>query len=179
MYTTLLLLTLVASQPAAGENPFRDAKVGDWVEYRTDIKLPTGQQMATSMKQTVTAKSPKEVTLKIEMKAGGRAMPGQTVKLPLDKPFDPGSMMGPPGMKPPTDAKFEEQGEETLTIAKKKLNCKCMKVKNKAEVGGQKIETEARIWICPDVPLGGLVRMESETRGQQVKMEAVAWGRGK
>lgn len=140
---------------AAEENPLKNAKVGEWIEYtmRTEAM---GQKMEMQMKQSVAAKDATSVTLRVETTMMGQKMPGQDVKVPLDKPYEPYTQ----GLTGATVTQLGE-GNETITVGGKSYACHWTKVKVVA-TQPQAAENTAKVWTCKDVPVNGLVRMESE-----------------
>ena len=69
----VLVLAPVAAHAADDENPYKNAKVGDFANYKLTISV-AGQNVEGAITQTVTAKSDKEVTLKVTGKANGLAI---------------------------------------------------------------------------------------------------------
>jgi len=142
---------------AAEENPFKKAKVGEWIEYTMNTEA-MGQKMEMGMKQSVLAKDETSVTLRTESSMMGQKMPGQDVKILLDKPYEPYLQD-----QKLTDAKVTPLGDgnETITVGGKSYACRWTKVKVVA-TKPQAMEMTAKTWVCKDVPLSGMVRMESE-----------------
>lgn len=174
----LLLASTLLLQAADNnvENPFKNANVGDWVEYESAVALPNGQKMTVSMKQTVAAKTAKEVTLKVSVSLPGANPTTSTVKLPLDQPFDPTKTTMPGG----SGGKSEKVGEgkEAITVRGKRFECTWVEMKTAVPVQGRTVESVAKIWLSPEVPLGGLVKMQAKMQGQEVTLEAKNWGKG-
>lgn len=137
-------------------NPWADAKVGDWAEY----KMSQGP-MTMEQKWTVTKVTPEEVTYEIATTMMGNTTTiTQTVKL-----NEPGEATGlpkdiPPGVKP-------EMGTDTVTVNGKTLECRTVAV----DAAGKKVKT----WISDEVPLSGMVKNEMDGK---VMMELVDFGRG-
>jgi hypothetical protein len=171
-----LLLTLIAlpllSAPAVAQDknhPFSKAKVGDWITYK--IETAAG---AMTMKQTVTAKDSDSVTLKIEMSAGGKPLHAAEQRVSLKEPFDPSRMLQSAESKAPV-VKLAE-GNETLSLAGKKYPCSWVKSKITTQANGQNYETTSTMWVSKDVPLGGLVKAETETAGAKTLIELTGMG---
>ena len=157
----------------AEDNPFKKAEVGDWVSYKTVTEMPnvpTGG-MAMETKQTVTAKTEKEVTMKVETLMNGNSMGAQEIKIPLDQPYDPTKT---------TNGKVEKlgEGEESISVGGKTYACKWVKIKTQVEANGMKIDTESKYWTSPEVPLGGLVKNDTST-SMNMKMHMELTGAGK
>ena len=147
---------------AAEENPFKNAKVGDFVKYKM-VNDVAGMKQEMGMTQTVTAKDETAVTLKIEMEAAGNKLPSQETKVALDQPYDPFKTGAP-------NAKVEKvgEGEEKVTVGGKEYACKWFQAKVAVTAPtGQEVTGSSKVWICKDVPLGGLVKMESQN---EIKM---------
>ncbi len=178
----LSLLSIVGgllAQPAlrAEENPFKSAQVGDWVSYKTEVNLPNGQKTSTTIKQSVKAKDDKEVTLSLETQAGTMKLPPRDIKVRLDVPYDPINSL----TQASKNAKAEklEDGDETLEVDNKSLKCQWVKMKITVDVSGQKFESISKIWTSKDIPVGGLVKMETEVAGQKVVMILTGFGKKK
>lgn len=142
-----ILLALPLAAPAAGDNPLKEAKPGQWVLYRT----MGGMQQ----KQTVVKVEPDAVTIRVEMIMNGRTMNTAENRIPLS-----GGMA-----QAPTNAPDVKQGSSTVTV--KGQNIECMTFEGKAQ--GQTFKT----YISRDIPVYGMVRSEM---GGQVIMELVDWG---
>lgn len=156
--SALCLTVLSLAARAADENPLKNAKVGDWVEYAMTSEA-MGQKMEMQTKQSVVAKDEVFVTLRTETTMMGQAMPAQDVKIALNKPYEPFAQ--DPNL---TDAKVTPlgEGDETISVGGKSYACRWTKAKVVA-TKPQAMEGTSRTWVCRDVPVNGLVRMESET----------------
>jgi len=162
----VLALCLLAVNTQAAENPLKNAKVGDWVEYVQAVNA-NGKPMEITMKQSVTAKDDASVTMKMEMSVGGRAIPGQEFKIDLTKEYNPLSPRS--GVAKP---EIIEQGDEALSIGGKEYKCHWMSVKSSVDgQGGQASKFEGKVWVCPDVPLGGMVKMEGKVESSKGPMD--------
>jgi hypothetical protein len=153
----VLCLTVAAS---AADNPYKNAKVGDWVEY-TMTTSAMGHDMQMVTKQTVIAKDEAFVTLRTETTAMGQKMPPQEVKIPLNQPYDPSRMMA----RAETDAKATiiGEGSETITVGGKAYACHWIKMKVTATKPA-KTDGTVKAWTTLDVPAGGMVKMEMENQ---------------
>ncbi|MEJ2366990.1 MAG: hypothetical protein P8Z49_01225 [Acidobacteriota bacterium] len=159
---TLLLLpglARMASEPQG--NALKNAKVGQWVEYSTHNQI-MGRTMEMKTKQTIVAKDATSVTMRVETTMMGRAMPPQTVKIQLDKTYQPYTE----GM---TNAKVTKlgEGDESLTVGGKSYPCHWVKVKVSA-TKPHAMEAVTKVWTCKTVPVTGMVKMESDST---MKME--------
>jgi hypothetical protein len=142
------------------ENPYRKAKVGDWVEYTAEIG---GQTM--TMRQTVTAKTDKVAKVKSELKIGTNAMPGTEIEIPLDKPLDPTQFqsMGAQGGNVKPKVKELERKADTIKAAGKEFQATRYKMQSEVDFNGQTLTSTVTVWVSPEAPLSGMVKMQVET----------------
>lgn len=149
------------------DNPYRRAKVGQWVEYGSEA----GGQ-AFSSRYTVTAKDEKSVTLKIEAWSGDKALPTQTQTIPLDQPYDLKEVVrGPATENAKVEVRQLEKTEDTLEVGDNTYACTRTKILSIREVNGRKIESVFTIWTSPDVPLSGMVRWRTEFMGRTTDLD--------
>jgi len=175
LLVSLCLCTFVRG--ADEENPYARAKVGDWVAYKMSTKM-AGHDMTMEQKQTVTKKTDTEVTIEAVMKTpAGDQTSSYTVNL-KDK-YDPNSemkKMAGEGMV------FKElaKGDETVTIAGKPIKTTWVQFESNGKVsaGGQSVNVsqKGKFWRSSDVPLGGLVKSESEMQMGKMSMELTGFG---
>ena len=169
-------LTVVPCRAADEENPFKKAVVGDWVSYKATTEV-MGQKAEVAVKITVTAKDEKEATIKTVATIEGQESPAQEKKIDLSKPYDPVAADLPKG----AEVKKLEDGKETLTIGKTKYACKWQTTKVTAKLAGQDKDfvSEFKIWTCPDLPAGGIVKMEMKSDVMKMNMLMDDSGKGK
>jgi hypothetical protein len=162
----LICLSSVKAADEAIASGLKDAKVGDWVEYKMKVAAK-GHDMEMSQKRTVTAKDDKSITMKMEVTVMGRAMPGHDMTIPLDKPYHP-------GVNDP-DAKVEklEEGDEKLTIGGKDYDTHWYRYKGTNKKGDA---VEGKVWLAKGISLGGMVKMEGTTDRGNVTMELTDFG---
>lgn len=179
MMSSLLLLTsLLTAADKPEPNIYVEAKVGDWVEFKS---INVAKETVLN-KQTVIAKSDEDATIKLETSINGKASPPFEYKASLKPRPDPKN--DPTIMQ---DVKTEtvklDSGKETLTLGGKTYDCEWEKYKHtltyKVKGKDKKSETISKRWACKDVPLGGTVRVESESDGKSTVTELVGFGRGK
>jgi hypothetical protein len=153
----ILALALAASVLAlAGDHPWKDAKVGDWVKYESVAMGATSQ-----MKWTVTAKTETSITYDIET-----TVAGQTFK--TTQILDLTTTRGAGGVNVPKDAPKPTITEDTVTVAGKSWKCKKVEM---TLANGMKSTS----WTTTELHLGGLVK--SETSGTvSSTMTLVDWG---
>jgi len=152
------------------ENPFKKAKVGDWVEYKMTT-MAGGFNIEAKTKMEVTAKDDKEVTVKTTASVGGMEGKSQEMKIDLTKPYDP-TQAG--NLPKDAEAKIEKAGDgkEKIKVGGKDYDTTWQKMKVKAKAMGLEIESEVTVWRAKDVPLDGTVKMTgvSKVMGMDVKM---------
>ena len=167
-----LLAVSFALRGAEEENPFKNAKVGDWVKYKQTVNAG-GMKMDAELKQTVTEKTDKEATVELEMVMQGQPHKS-TVKIPLDQKYEPYKQ---PGM----DAEVKElgKGDEKVTVGGKTFDAKWTQVEviNKAQ--GAEMKSTVKVWSSTTVPVGGMVKMEGDMAGTKMALELVDFGNGK
>jgi hypothetical protein len=138
-----------------GENPLKNAQVGQWIEYVTHTSA-MGHDMEMKLRQSVVAKDATSVTMRTETTMMGRKMPPQDVKIALDKAYEPYAT----GLKGVTVTPLGE-GNETLTVGGKPYACHWVKVKIVATEPPMTGTT--KVWTSPAVPAGGVVKMETDS----------------
>jgi hypothetical protein len=181
----LAFATIGVCNAADTENPYKNAKVGDWVSYvQTANAAAMNMKTTVILKQKVKAKDEKEVTLAVETEVDGEKMPNSEIKIPLDQPFDQSTVALPRAM----NAKVEKiaDGKESITVAGKSYDCQWCQVKVSMKNEQMDMTGTAKSWVCAAVPLSGLVKSEAEramTIGgnalkTQLTMELKDFGRG-
>ena len=181
MKVRLLAALLMAAAPLAAraveeENPYKKVKVGDFATYKMTTKFGGATIEGTST-QTVTAKTDKEATVKMTIKANGMEQSVEQ-KIDLTKPYDPTKTGVPAG----ADVKIEKlkEGKEKLKVAGKEYETTWQSFKLSGKAMGVEINGEVKVWQSKDMPLS-VVKMEStaEVAGQKVEstMELTESGR--
>jgi hypothetical protein len=156
------------------ENPYKKAKVGDYVSYKMTTAF-AGQNIEATMKQSVTAVSDTEVTVKIATMLMGMDLPAQTTKIDLTKPYDP------IGVASKGKGKFEKKGEgkEKIKVGDKTYDCNWISGKMVAEAMGKTIESDIKVWFSKSVPLAGMVKMDMKSNLANVDLEISGSGNDK
>jgi hypothetical protein len=167
----VLLMLATTSFAADADNPYKTAKVGDWAKYKQTMK-GEGVEMEMEMKQTVTAKTDKEVTIEKEMSVAGQTTK-ETETIKLDEAYNPIKEMA-------DGAKEVGKGDEKLTIAGKTYDTKWVEYETTIQgEGDATVKMKIKIWNCATV-VGGMVKFVSDmgTHGN-VSVELVDAGSGK
>ena len=155
------------------ENPYKNAKIGDYVGYKMTTSA-AGKDFEMSMKQTVSAKSDTEVTLKTDVMFMGNALPSMDTKIDLTKPFNFADAV----TKGKTKGKFEKTGEgkEKIKVGDKTYDCTWITGKVAAEAKGMKIDSDVKVWMSKSVPMSGMVKLEMKSTQFNVSMEITESG---
>jgi len=159
----LVVFTLLLSFAAiaADEHPLKNARAGDWVQYKVTRDIGGKKSEATET-QRVTKNDGKIVSFDQENKSAGTRVAGD-ISLYLDEPCEPEDPSSPLNYVAVKNAKIEilGQGDETLTVNGQEYPCHWVKRKISFETGKELSEYESKVWICKaQVPLFGYVRKE-------------------
>jgi hypothetical protein len=165
MTARLLAAALAVSLGSLGvraqDNPFKDAKEGDFVTYKMKVSVGTLNLEGTTT-QTVTSKTDKEAKVKVVANFSGMETQPQEKTIDLTKPFDPAQIgQLPPGAEAKVEKLKDRDGKEKLKIGKenKEYDCTVTVYKMKAKATGQEIDGEVKVWESKAAPMG-LVKME-------------------
>lgn len=154
----MAMLLLPALAQGVGDNPLKNAKVGEWIEYKMTNSMMAG--MSTKMKQTVVAKDATSVTLRIDTEMMGQKQ-STTTKIPLDQPYEPHKIGQPEGVS----ITLLGTGTETITVGGKSYACTWSKAK--VVMAKEKTEMVSKVWVSKDAPLTGVVKSESDMSTSQ------------
>ncbi|MHC4974542.1 MAG: S41 family peptidase [Planctomycetota bacterium] len=145
-----------ASEPAAEEppaskppHPIYDAKEGEWVKLRLTGR--NGQEI--EMTRKVIEVGEDEVTLRVTFAFGGNTQE-------RDQPFPRHKTLKP------LDGSEATYSRDTVTIGDTTFECIVMTFERNG--------TEEKVWMCPKVPVTGVVKME---RDGVVVLELIEWGK--
>jgi hypothetical protein len=174
IFAAPLLICLIPNALLADDdNPFKKAKIGDWVEYKM-----TGPNVEGKTKMTIVAKDDDEVTYEVEatFSSLGKEMvaPTQKLKVDLTKSYDAISAAN----LSRTGTKIEKDGEgaEKIKIGDKEFDAKWTKLKCTTTVNDVTVVSDYKMWFCSEAPLSGLVRMETTTGMFTTKVELIGSG---
>jgi hypothetical protein len=154
----LALAPLARGAEEAKENPYKKAKVGDWVEYKI-VSTFGDMKIDGTVKVTVTDKTDKEVTLKSVPTVNGMEAPATETKVDLTKPFDP---LATGTLPQGAEAKVEKTGEgkEKIRVGGKEYDCEWVKMKISGKSQGIEFTGDAKVWTSPTLPLGGVAKTD-------------------
>jgi hypothetical protein len=173
MPARLLALLVVVAAPlsarAQDDNPYKDAKVGDFATFKMTMKV-AGQELTGTVTSKVTAKTDKEATVEASGKMNGMDIPATKQTIDLTKPFDPTKMQQLPAG---TDAKVEKlkDGKEKLKVGDKSYETTWTTYKVTASTMGVDIAAETKVWMAKDIPLGmAKMEMTAKVAGMEMVM---------
>lgn len=177
----LLLALLFVPQGGKAElsgQIYKNAKVGDWISFKV-----TGSPSPVETKQSVIVRTEQYVIIKIEQKVGGRDGPPSEYAARIDEDT---AMTARMNRNPDylVATKKKGSGKETLTIGDRTYDCVWQETESTAlmrnpTTGEVTVSVSvSKTWHCPDVPLGGVVRSETETNGRKVVTEITGFGKG-
>lgn len=147
----VIALAPIAAHAADEENPFKNAKVGDYARYDTRVKIG-GLDVKMVRVQTVTAVDDKQLSLRTVTEVNGKDIPNKRAdqKIDLTRPFDPAGADAPAG--PGTKWEKAKTGTEKLKIGGKEYDCTWTTYKPIAPNLNVAVEGELKVWLSKDVP---------------------------
>lgn len=153
----------VAVRAADDDNPYKAAKIGDYVTYKMSMKIAGGNIPGT-ITRTVAEKSEKEATIKTAMSFNfnGKMMAVDVPdeKIDLTKPYDPTKAnLNLPGGGGDIKAEKLKDGKEKIKVNGKDYDTTWTSYKLKGKILEQAFEGEAKAWVTKDISTG-LVKME-------------------
>jgi hypothetical protein len=143
----LVIVVLVAILPGAVtigqeriDNPFRSAKVGDFVVYKATTSY-LGMDFESDVKVSVIAKDEKEATIRYALVEKNDSVPDQEGKIDLTKPYDP--VATTLGNK---EGKYERiaEGKEKIKVGGKEYDTTWISTKAVYEVDGKTFVREGK-----------------------------------
>jgi hypothetical protein len=177
LFLSAFLVCIVPAVRAADvDNHWKNSKVGDWVEYKM-----TGTGISGKTKMTITAKDDKEVAYEIESSftANGIEMKGPVQKATVDLTKDYDAIAAANQQSKNLKIETIGEGKEKLKFGEKEYDTKWTKSKATSTFNGVAMESEYKMWFCKDVPVSGLVRMETTVGTFTSTLELTGTGRGK
>lgn len=152
------LVMLLSVAAMAADNPYKTAKVGEWIAYAMTTQV-MGQSMQMKTKQTVIARDEVSVTVKTESWMGSQKMPASEQKILFSKPYVPYN-----ADEKMTDAVVTPMGtgSETITVDGKPYACQWSKVHIVA-TKPMPMDSTTKVWTSKSVPMSGVVKMETDT----------------
>jgi hypothetical protein len=168
LYSPVVLFAAVSAFAVSQVNLLTKAAFGDWAEYsvtRENKTIPLLGFKDQKHWRTISAVDDSSVRIDEYFMMGGQRTTGLGRLVPLSKPFEPIS-----GLAETAAVTVISENAETLTLAGKSYACTKIQRKINQPVDDEKFQAKwvgtSTIWICPDVPLGGLVKMENNYEDQ-------------
>jgi hypothetical protein len=163
-----LLLIGVGTAAAQSANPLSKASQGDWALYSVSVVNATAPIMNVKDQQRWRAVTVVQATgVRIDnysIMPGGKTSMGGSL-LYFNKPFEPVFEIA-------SGAKIDVTSStpESLTVKGKPYACTKIVRKVTRPVNAATFESgwngTSTIWICPDIPVGGVVKIENEFESQ-------------
>jgi hypothetical protein len=168
LYFLVVLFAAVSAFAMSQVNLLTKAALGDWAEYsvtRENKTIPLLGFKDQKHWRTISAVDDSGVRIDEYFMMGGQRTTGLGRLVPLSKPFEPIS-----GLAETAVVTVVSESAETLTLAGKSYACSKIQRKINQPVNDEKFQGKwagtSTIWICPDAPLGGLVKMENSYEDQ-------------
>ncbi len=154
-----VLLAWASQAQEKTENPFRNAKVGDYVTYKMTVSI-MGKDTEATMKETVIAKNDKELTLKSITTPTIKGKGESEEKIDLTKPYDPIAYF----FRNDKQVKCEKtaEGKEKIKVGDKTYECNWIAGKATWSIGDIAVKADLKFWFSKSVPLSGLVALEAK-----------------
>ena len=144
-------------------NLMTKAAFGDWAEYsvtRENKTIPLMGFKDQTHWRTISVVDKSGVRMDEYLLMAGRRTTGLGRLIPFNKPFEPIS-----GLAETAVVTVVSESTETLTLAGKNYTCTKIQRKINQPVNDEKFQARwegtSTIWICADVPAGGLAKMEN------------------
>jgi hypothetical protein len=168
LYSLIVFFAGASAFAMSQANLLTKASSGDWAEYsvtRENKTIPLLGFKDQKHWRTVSVVDESGVRIDEYLMMGGQRTTGLGRLVSLSKPFEPIS-----GLAEAATVTVVSESAETLTVAGKSYACTKIQRKINQPVDDEKFQTKwagtSTIWICPDVPLGGLVKMENSYEEQ-------------
>jgi len=159
------------------EMPLKNAKLGEWVEYKLTAQ---GVPQPITIRQTVSDRTDTDLTVKIETSMGGVKQPAKSKVLSLSKPYDPIKMLQDEAGPFKGEVRVGKTGTEDLKVNGKELKTTWTEAEMSGEIMGKKVTTKLKVWQTKDVPLSGMVKMDMKMDNMgatsEMNMEFVGTG---
>ena len=150
-------VSVSGSAASKDENLFAKAHVGDWIEYSIKMHAP-GQNSDGTLRQTVKNVTPKEVVVELVATISGKP---EKKEMRVDRSDK--TLLSPLlalGVNLPADTTQKEMqtGTDDIKVGGKSFNTKWLLQNMEMTDKGGKVFETLKTWICPDVPVSGLVK---------------------
>jgi hypothetical protein len=173
MRKTTIFIVLALSLMTAGlalaqtANPLPKAGQGDWVEFTVNSENQTEPFLSVQDQhrwRVVSSVQPTMARIDNYSTMAGQRVSMGPIMVAFDKPYEP--VPGLAGAK----IKVVSSTPESLTVKGKSYACTKIVRQISLPVDAAKLESgwngTSTIWICPDIPVGGIVKIENKYESQ-------------
>ncbi len=158
-----LLVTMSSTWAQTGTNLMAKAQVGDWAQFLLNSQNETVPMMSVRDQQhwrVILFVSKDSVGLQEYFTMAGKRMGPLGDRVDLSKPYEP-----VPGLGAEAKIDVVSSSPDNLTVNGKAYACTKIvrKVAQAADImkGQTGWNGTSTIWVCPDIPVGGIVRIEN------------------
>jgi hypothetical protein len=160
VWCLIVAATGTCASPVLGqdqENPFKKAKVGDWVRYAKTVTYKGKVDYESVVKLTVTAVADQEVTVEFAETVNGDKKV-KTVQIDFTDRYHPTRLLFDYDLK----GKVEGTGKEKIKVGDKTYECASVTLAFERVKG---YPGTIKLWTAADVPIEGIVKAESAFAG--------------
>lgn len=169
--------------PGDPRNPYRTSNVGDWIESEATIFVkPQNRMIVINMRQEVVRKSTDAIVVRVRA-SSSEGNEDKTLSIPLDTPLEDNlsKMIRQVGESVPKNAQIQIDesgaGGEKLFIGDHVYYSTWRSRTVTITLEGERFESTGKAWLCPDIPLDGIVKFESDNPALHQTMLVVDYGR--
>ena len=177
----------ILDTPGNPGNPYRRSSVGDWSECEgTTLLKPWNRTIVYNSRTEVVSKSSDAIVVRVRT-SSPEFNDDRLVTLPLDKPAQDSfpqflKNVGETfGEDMPKNLQFQSKitgaGAEKLFIGEHVYYTTWKSVNSTATAGAEQLEFTGKTWLCPDVPLDGIVKFEVDSPVAYQSVIVVDYGR--
>jgi hypothetical protein len=159
---------------ARGKHPLANVQVGDYADFTgklPDLGVGSSAPSEVSLRMTVKERTDTSVTLTRQSWAGGKeaAFGDGEITYDLTQPWDVSKAANLQQTKDGTEVKLVSRTAEMIRT--KELVMPAEKYQYEVTVGEElKLKAEVAAWVSPEAPLTGLVAMEQDVLGFEVRL---------
>ena len=172
--------------PGDPSNPYSVARVGDWTEYETSHYIKVREQrFVARARSELVEKNPQHAVLRMTAMFPDGKKEELRFAIPLDRPFEDVSakLAREAGEKVPPNARIERKptgaGTDKLFIGERVYYTTWTSVEITVTIELQETPTNLKVWVCDDVPLDGVVKVEQDNPAMSMTMVLVDYGRAR
>lgn len=176
----------LAAIPGNPANPYVTANVGDWYEGEVVVDVwPTQTTQLATLRATVVEKDARRALLRMQIRSTDLGDSDKSVEIALDRPLEDAlgtTVNAVAGQAIPANVTVEFQqtgaGAEKLFIGGKTYYTTWVAGDAEMRMGRERVVQKGKRWLCPDVPLDGIVKLVMEVPGvARQTLTVTAYGR--